>query len=291
MKRILFPILGIVFVIITVVQVKAMRSSRVAEPPHRAAGASKLSAEGRVVAYPGFEVTVGSDVAGTIERVPVKERDSVRKGDVLAVIRADDTRAALAEAKAKVGEADADIRLYELESERWHRLFAQDVGSKQAWEKSERDLDAARARRASSQAEVHRLEATLAKTVITSPIDGAVITRSVDPGQAIGSNAAIATVADLGKTRIEAEVDEFDAGRVAPGSAAVVTAEGYDQRWRAHVEEVPDAVVYRRLKPQDTSKPTDTRVLLVKIALDEATPLKLGQRVEVSVATSSSPRR
>ncbi len=49
------------------------------------------------------------------------------------------------------------------------------------------------------------------------------------------------------------------------------------------MEESPDAVVGRRLKPQDPGKPEDTRVLLVKVALLEPTPLKLGQRVEISI--------
>jgi multidrug resistance efflux pump len=85
--------------------------------------------------------------------------------------------------------------------------------------------------------------------------------------------------------RIEAEVDEFDAGRVALGSEVNVRAEGYDnQQWRGRVEEIPDAVVQRKLKPQDPGKPTDTRVLLVKVELLEPTPLKLGQRVEVDIA-------
>ncbi len=47
------------------------------------------------------------------------------------------------------------------------------------------------------------------------------------------------------------------------------------------MEEIPDEVEGRKLKPEDPGKPTDTRVLLVKVAFDEATPLKLGQRVEV----------
>lgn len=243
----------------------------------------ELSAEGRIVTYPGFNVTVGSDIAGTIARVAVDEKDSVRKGQILAVIRADDTRAALAEAKAKVGEADADIRLYEQEVQRWRDLYAQNAGTKQAWDNAERNLDTSRAHRASALAEVARLEALLAKTIIKSPIDGVVITRSVQPGEAISSGAAIATIADLRKTRIEAQVDEFDAGRVSLGSSATITAEGFDQQWKAHVEEIPDAVVARTLKPNDTTKPTDTRVLLVKLALDQPTPLKLGQRVEVRV--------
>lgn len=286
MKRILLPLLGIVLVIVTVAQVNASRQAKPGAPaPHAAADPQRISAEGRVVAYPGAEVTVGSDVAGTIERVAVNEKDIVRKGDVLAVVKADDTRAALAEARSRVGEADADIRLFELEVERARRLWQEDVGSKQAWEKSERDLDAARARRASALAEVRRLDAVLAKNVIVAPIDGVVIVRSVHPGESIESGAAIATIADLKRTRIEAEVDEFDAARVALGGQATVTAEGYDGRqWRGTIEEVPDAVTSRRLKPQDAAKPIDTRVLLVKVALAEPTPLKLGQRVEVEIA-------
>jgi HlyD family secretion protein len=63
-----------------------------------------------------------------------------------------------------------------------------------------------------------------------------------------------------------------------------VSAEGYgDRAWTGRIEEIPDEVVGRRLKPQDPGKPTDTRVLLVKIALQDPMPFKLGQRVEVAI--------
>ena len=280
MKRIaLLSAVGTILVVITVSQLRATRSTKAIAPVRQAE--AWLSAEGRVVTYPGYDVTVGSDIGGTIERVAVEENGAVRKGDVLAVIRADDTRASLAEARAKIGEEDADIQLYQQEVQRWRDLYAKNVGTKQAWDTARRNLDAARARRATDVAEIERLEALLAKTIIKSPIDGEVITRSVQPGEAIAGGAAVATIANLRKTRIEAQVDEFDAGRVSLGSPAVVTAEGFDRQWKAHVEEIPDAVVPRTLKPNDTTKPTDTRVLLVKLALDEPAPLKLGQRVEV----------
>ncbi len=50
--------------------------------------------------------------------------------------------------------------------------------------------------------------------------------------------------------------------------------------------EVPSQVVTRRLRLQDPSRPSDMRVLLVKIAIDELTPLKLGQRVEAAISGS-----
>jgi HlyD family secretion protein len=284
MNRILYPLLGVLLLVATVAQVNATRAKT---PPKAAASAEattpRVVAEGRVVAYPGAEVTVGTDVAGTIDRLEVDEKDTVRKGDVIAVIKADDTRAALSVSRARVGEAAADIRLFEAEVARAKHLHQEDVGSKQAWDKAERDLDSARARHASTAAEVRRLEALVGKTVITAPIDGVVIARHVQRGETIEAGESIVTVADLGKVRVEAEIDEFDTARVHLGAPVKINAEGFERTWRATIEEIPDAVVNRRLKPQDPSKPIDTRVLLVKVAFAETTPLKLGQRVEVRI--------
>lgn len=283
MNRILYPILGLLIVAATVAQVRANRPKPNAAPAAAATAQPSVVAEGRVVAYPGAEVTVGSDVSGTLDRIAVEEKQSVRAGQTIAVVRADDTRAALAVARARVGEAEADIRLFEAEVARAKHLWREDVGSKQAWEKAERDLDSARARRASAAAEVRRLEALVEKTIITAPIDGVVIAKHVDAGETVDSGDAILTIADLSKTRVEAEIDEFDTVRVQQGASVRITAEGFGRTWRGTIEEIPDAVVNRRLKPQDPSKPIDTRVLLVKVAFAEPTPLKLGQRVEVGI--------
>ncbi|HYH07291.1 MAG TPA: efflux RND transporter periplasmic adaptor subunit [Thermoanaerobaculia bacterium] len=283
MNRILYPALGVLILAATVVQVSATRPKPAQKPANVVAEKPRVSAEGRVVTYPGAEVTVGSDVSGTIERLTVEEKQSVRKGDVIAVVKADDTRAALSVARARVGEANADIRLFEAEVARAKHLHQEDVGSKQAWEKAERDLDSARARRASAAAEVQRLEALVDKTVVTAPIDGVVITRHVHAGETIDSGESIITIADLAKVRVEAEIDEYDTARIRLGANVEVSAEGFGRTWRGTIEEIPDTVVNRRVKPQDPSKPIDTRVLLVKVAFAENTPLKLGQRVEVRV--------
>lgn len=283
MNRILYPILGILLLGATVVQVNATRTKPAPPRIDTIAEKPRVVAEGRVVTYPGSEVTIGTDVAGTIARLTVNEKESVRRGETIAMIQADDTRAALGVARARVGEADADIRLYQSEVARAQNLFQVDIGSKQAWEKADRDLDAARARRASAAAEVARLEALVDKTILTAPIDGVVITRHVQAGETVGIGDEVVTVADLAKTRIEAEIDEFDVARIRLGAPVKITAEGFDHPWKGTIEEIPDSVVNRRLKPQDPSKPIDTRVLLVKVAFAEPTPLKLGQRVEVAI--------
>jgi RND family efflux transporter MFP subunit len=288
LTRLLWPVLGLGLLGLAVLQARASVSSSRPAPggPVPAAAVNRTAAaEGRVVTYPGAEVSVGTDLAGTLVALPVLEKQTVRKGQLVAQLRSDDYRAELEEARARVAEIDADIKLAEFEVERARSLYEKSVGSKQALDKAERDLDTSRARRLTAAATVARLEAVLAKTRIVSPIDGVVVARLTESGETVKEGQRLVTIADLSRTRIEAEFDEFDAARVQLGANALVTAEGFDGRsWRGTVEEIPDAVAGRRLKPQDPGKPEDTRVLLVKIALNEPTPLKLGQRVEVSLS-------
>jgi HlyD family secretion protein len=255
-------------------------------PPTAAATVPLVRAEGRLVGYPDADVTVGTDLKGIVARVYVDEGVRVRRGDRLVELDASEQRAALAEARARSVEAEADLRLSETDVQRVQALKDQALVSQQSLDRAVRDRDAARAQVAEAQASVQRLEAVVRKSVITAPIDGVVIERPVEVGQVLTEGAAVARVADLKRTRIEAEVDEFDAGSAQVGAPVRVTAEGYaGQSWAGRVEEIPDAVQGRRLKPQDPGRPQDTRVLLVKIALDAPTPLRLGQRVEVEITS------
>src|SRR5215470_12346769 len=160
----LWPLLGLGLLAVVVLQAQAAGPVRKAPPAAAPAGQGagagsgvRVAAEGRVVAYPGSEVVVGTDLAGTIVVLRVQEKDHVRKGQLLAQLRSDDYRASLAEARARVVEADADIRLAEAEVERARSLWQKAVGSRQAVDKAERDMDASRARRATAAATADRL--------------------------------------------------------------------------------------------------------------------------------------
>ncbi len=283
------PLLGAALLAVLVAQLRGFETARASAPapPARETGEAKglrITAEGRLVAYPGAEVTVGSDLAGTVVRLLVEEKSQVKKGQLLAELRSDDVAAELAEARARVAEAEADLRLYETEVARAERLAADGVIAQQRADVARRDRDAALARRQTAGAAVTRLVAVLAKSRILAPISGLVTSRLVDAGETVEAGEDLLTLADLGRTRIEAEVDEFDAGRMALGLAVEISAEGYPgQSWRGVIEEIPDAVSGRRIKPQDPGRPQDTRVLLVKVGLAEPTPLRLGQRVEVEI--------
>ena len=291
--RIVLPLAGIGLLGAFVWQSRQVRGSASAarvDSPATTQPASGTRAEGRVASYPGAEVTVGTDLAGTVTRVLVHEKDAVRRAQVLVELSSSEQRAALDEARARISAAKANLRLAQAQVTRWQALRAQDLASQQNLDGAVRDRDAAEADLALAHATADRLAAVLAKTSIVSPIDGVVIARSVEAGQPVESGTSLITVADLKRTRIEAEIDEFDAGRIALGALVEVSAEGFDgQTWRGRVEEIPDAVVARRLKPEDPGRPSDTRVLLVKVAFLEPTPLKLGQRVELDIGTKQAP--
>ena len=286
-RKSLLPLIGVLLTLVLVGQIRSGRGTDAVEaaPAPAPVQDERVVAEGRLVAYPGAEVVVATELPGVVVRLLVDEKDRVRKGQVIAELKADDLRAELSESRARIEEAEADIRFAEVDLERAERLLAEKVGTQDAADRARRNRDAASARKETALAAASRLQAVLAKTRIVAPIDGVVILRSVQPGEHVQEGESLVTIADLDRIRVEAEVDEFDTGRVLLGAPVQVTAEGYTgQSWPARVEEIPDAVVPRRLKPQDPGKPSDTRVLLVKIALDGKTPLKLGQRVEVEIA-------
>lgn len=291
-KRLLVPAVGVLLTIVLVCQASpdwklasfTAGPSRT-EPVDSALPArDRVLAEGRVAAYPGAEVVVGAEMGGRILQLSVQEKSVVHKGDLIAEIQSDDLRASLAEAKAHMTEAESDTHYYRQMADRARRLLVPRAGSQEELDGHLRMLAGAHARRAAAEATAARYEALIAKTHILAPISGVITARQAHPGETVDTGARLVTIADLNRVRIEAEIDEFDAGKVALGAGVMVTAEGFTgQSWRGKVEEIPDSVTARRLKPEDPGRPADTRVLMVKVALAGATPLKLGQRVEIEL--------
>src|SRR6185295_4453666 len=179
MKKLWLPLVGLLLTLALLAQVPAVRArlsttlasatggSSAAQAPSAAAAPvppeGGVAAEGRLVTYPGGEIVVSTDLAGTIVRLPVEEKALVRKGQVIAELRGDDLRAELAEAHAKVNEAEADTRYADIDLQRALRLLEAQVGTQAALDRARSTRDAAAARRETALAEVHRLEAVLAK--------------------------------------------------------------------------------------------------------------------------------
>jgi RND family efflux transporter MFP subunit len=287
-----FGLVALAAVAGTVLQARGLVSAKPAGPAAELAAekptATGVAAEGRVVAYPGAEVRVGAERSGRLVRVLVEEGAPVRKGQLLAEIESDELRAALAEARARVAEAEAEGRLADANLARRRRLTAERILAVNDLDQATRDVETARARVETAKASVSRYEALNAKSRITAPIAGTVVVRKIDAGQMVETGDHAFTVADLDRLRIEGEAHEADAEAVALGAEVTITADGYPgHSWRGRVEEIPDSVTLRRIKPQDPSRPTDAHVLAVKVAFAEAAPLKLGTTVDLRIAPAA----
>ncbi|MDY6838903.1 MAG: efflux RND transporter periplasmic adaptor subunit [Thermodesulfobacteriota bacterium] len=200
---------------------------------------------------PTNQVDVGSEVSGAIEAVEVDYNDQVKVGQVLARLDTDKlaaqvlkSKAALESARAKVLEAQATVEetrneLARLEQVR--ELSDNKVPSQHDLDAAEAALDRALADEASAKAQVSEAQATLdfnetdlSKAVLHSPINGIVLTRSVEPGQTVAASLqapVLFTLAeDLTQMELHVDVDEADVGQVKKGHEASFTVDAYPDR-------------------------------------------------------------
>jgi RND family efflux transporter MFP subunit len=253
-------------------------------------GQPRILAEGHVTARPGAEVVLGAEVAGTIARVLVHEKAAVHKGDLLVEFRGAEIRAAAEEAVARVSEVDAELAGIEQERDRLDRQQPKQPGLTEARERVQTRWNVARARRAAAAAGYRRVEAEYARTRVRTPIDGVVVSLSATSGETVAMGSPLLRIVDLTRLRVEAEIDDYDIPRCTAGSTVRIGVPGDSgHSWQGTVEEVAECLIPRRLRPDDPGRPTDTRVLPVRIAFQESAPLKLGQRVEVEIAEGASP--
>jgi RND family efflux transporter MFP subunit len=265
-----------------------LRAGKTTTRSIRERGASRVLAEGRVAARPGALVTVGAELGGMVETVAVKENARVKKDDLLVSLRSEDRKNALSEAEAKLAEAQAEVEYQKREYQRKVKAPTPSQSFSAEIDLTRRDYEVAVARKRAAEAAVAQCRSALARMRINAPIDGVIVACYAQPGELIPPGSRLVTVCDLARTWIEAEVDEFDAARIALGAEVSITAEGHaGAPWRGVIEQIPVRVEPRALRPEDPGRPTDTRVLLVKIATGEPLPLKLGQQVEVEIRLKS----
>ncbi|WP_320201493.1 efflux RND transporter periplasmic adaptor subunit [Agrobacterium sp. rho-13.3] len=197
---------------------------------------------------PTDKVDISSELSGTIRKVNVTYNSPVKAGDILAELdtnklEADvqSARAKLASAKATVLKAKADLGSANASLERLKSLVQSRVSSQQDLEVAQFNYDAAGATLEvnaaavlSSEADLRLAEVNLGKAKIVSPIDGVVLTRSVDPGATVASslNAPVLfTIAgDLREMELQVAIDEADVGKVQTGQTATFNVDAYPER-------------------------------------------------------------
>ena len=180
-------------------------------------------------------VQVGSQVSGTIQELFADFNSIVRKDQLLARLNSSSSAQAVEEARAAVVKAEADLEGLRVSLDDAERkaarsrvlagrqlmaaadLEAAEVGLRSA----ESQVKSATAKLQQARASLNQAEVTLRKTVITSPIDGIVVSRDVDVGQTVAASMQAPTLfliaADLSRMRLNASVDESDVGKIRAG--------------------------------------------------------------------------
>ncbi len=208
-----------------------------------------VAANGTIV--PTRVVSIGSELSGTVKRVLVDVNDVVKKGQVLVELdtaKLDDqvlrSRAALASAQAQLAQTAATVKEARAGLARFEevsRLSGGKVPSATELDGARATLERAVAGEASASATVAEARATLStdetnlsKASIRSPINGVVLTRTVDPGNAVAASLQAVTLftiaEDLAQLRLEVAVDEADVGAVKVGQKASFTVSAYPSR-------------------------------------------------------------
>lgn len=209
----------------------------------------KVTATGTL--QPTNKVDVGSELSGTVARVLVDINDRVAKGQVLAELDTSRLRAQVDRSRAALGVAQANLRTAQAtaqESDANLRRL-QDVrrlsGGKVPSEaevasaeatvaRSQAAVSSGRAGVADATAALSADETNLRKASIRSPIDGVVLARNVDPGNAVAASLQAVTLFtladDLTRMKLEVNVDEADVGLVRDGQRSTFTVSAYPTR-------------------------------------------------------------
>jgi HlyD family secretion protein len=200
---------------------------------------------------PTRSVNIGSELSGTVLRVLVDVNDRVKKGQVLVELdtakltdQVTRSRAALAAAQAQLLQATATVKESKANLARLEevaRLSGGKVPSATELDSARAALERAMGSEASARANVDSARASLStdetnlsKASIRSPIDGVVLTRTVDPGNAVAASLQAVTLftiaEDLTQLQLRVNVDEADVGRVQVGQQASFTVSAFATR-------------------------------------------------------------
>jgi RND family efflux transporter MFP subunit len=178
---------------------------------------------------------------GRLVSVNVQLGDPVRRGQLLAkledfeiVEQVKQAEASLEVARATIRQREADLKVAELNFDRSKNLFQRQLLAKQALDDAESrflaaeaQIDLSRAQATQTSARLEELQINLGNTRITSPVDGFVGRRNVDPGAWVSQNAPIVSVVEISSLRLVANVVEKDLRLVNTGDSATVEVDAY----------------------------------------------------------------
>lgn len=192
---------------------------------------------------PVTSVTVGTQVSGIVSKLFVDYNSVVKKGQVIAELDKTNLMSQLNTAKTQLATAQSQLNYQTANYKRYKTLFEKGLVAADDFDNAKLSYTQAKKQVASAKEEVQRAQTNLGYATITSPIDGVVLSKSVEEGQTVAasfSTPELFTIAqDLTNMQVVADVDEADIGDVKEGERVTFTVDAYpDDTFEGEVKQV-----------------------------------------------------
>lgn len=192
---------------------------------------------------PVTSVTVGTQVSGIVSKLFVDYNSVVKKGQVIAELDKTNLMSQLNTAKTQLATAQSQLNYQTANYKRYKTLFEKGLVAADDFDNAKLSYTQAKEQVVSAKEEVQRAQTNLGYATITSPIDGVVLSKSVEEGQTVAasfSTPELFTIAqDLTNMQVVADVDEADIGDVKEGERVSFTVDAYpDDTFDGKVKQV-----------------------------------------------------
>ena len=245
---------------------------------------------------PVVNVQVGSQVSGNIQKLFVDFNSQVKAGQVVAQIDPALFQATVTQAEGDLANAQAALELTQLNARRTQDLFAKQNSAQVDLDQAMANLHQAEANVKIKQGALAKAKADLDHCAIKSPIDGSVISRSVDVGQTVAASLqapVIFTIAnDLTKMQIDSNVAEADVGSVAVDQKVDFTVDAFPFRtFHGQVVQVRNApITVQNVVTYDTVIGVSNADLKLKPGMTANVSIIIAQRDDVLKVSNAALR-
>lgn len=247
--------------------------------PERIDISSSVTATGTV--EPVTEVEVGTQVSGIIDKLYADYNDVVKAGQVIAEMDKVNLEAELKSSQAQLASAKTEYEYRQKEYNRIKTLHDKELVSDSDYDSALYQYESAKNTYSQAQASIVKVQRNLSYATITSPIDGVVISRSVEEGQTVAAGFSTPTLFTIAKNLTEmqvvADVDEADIGQVLEGQRVTFTVDTY-----------PDDFFNGEVKQVRLEATTTSNVVTYEVVIDAPNPdkkLKPGLTANVTIYT------
>lgn len=240
---------------------------------------NSVTATGTIEAVTSVEV--GTQVSGIIDKIYVDYNSVVKKGQVIAELDKTNLISELKSATSQLESAKSDLNYQQSNFSRMKTLYGKGLISANDYESARLSLQQAQSLVAQRQEAVNKAQTNLSYATITSPIDGVVLSKSVEEGQTVASSFSTPTlftiVKDMTDMRVVASVDEADIGQVKVGQRVTYTVDAYpDETFEGTVTQVRNEAT------------TENNVVTYEVVISAPNPdlkLKPGLTANVTIYT------